>query len=308
MKKTKSHNTIFDDVFRTMAQKMPQLLIPVINEAFQADYTEADYCEQLRNEYVEQYGKGITDSVIRLRNKLYHLECQSTEDSTMSVRMIEYDFAIALEKMLNDGKPYEMYFPNSGVLYLRHTEKTPDSLRIKVNLPQGDSFIYTSKIIKVQHYTKDEIFQKKLLLFLPYYIMRYEKELPYISSDKNKFNQFISEYESIHSQLETELYEDGKSILYEDLIVLIRKIANYMVKSKKVRERFGDVMGGKVLELESERLLRIGRQEGRKLGRQEGALVMMIAMYRDGKVTLDEASNYLGISVEEFKTSEQTNH
>lgn len=53
------------------------------------------------------------------------------------------------------------------------------------------------------------------------------------------------------------------------------------------------VMGGKVLEIESERLLRIGRQEG--------ALFMMIAMYRDGKVTLDEAGKYLGISVEELK-------
>ena len=35
---TNKHNTIFDDVFRTMIQKMPKLLIPVINEAFGTDY------------------------------------------------------------------------------------------------------------------------------------------------------------------------------------------------------------------------------------------------------------------------------
>lgn len=29
---TTEHSTIFDDVFRTIAQKMPQLLIPLINE------------------------------------------------------------------------------------------------------------------------------------------------------------------------------------------------------------------------------------------------------------------------------------
>lgn len=28
------NNTIFDDVFRTMLEKMPQLVIPVINEVF----------------------------------------------------------------------------------------------------------------------------------------------------------------------------------------------------------------------------------------------------------------------------------
>lgn len=31
---TTEHSTIFDDVFRTIAQKMPQLLIPLINEVF----------------------------------------------------------------------------------------------------------------------------------------------------------------------------------------------------------------------------------------------------------------------------------
>ena len=34
--------TIFDDVFRTIAQKMPFLLIPLINEVFQTNYPE-DY-------------------------------------------------------------------------------------------------------------------------------------------------------------------------------------------------------------------------------------------------------------------------
>ena len=33
-KNTKEHSTIFDDVFRTIAQKLPQLSIPLINEVF----------------------------------------------------------------------------------------------------------------------------------------------------------------------------------------------------------------------------------------------------------------------------------
>ena len=47
------HNTIFDDVFRTMVQKMPKLLIPLINEVFQTDYSEDEAFEQLRNEHEE---------------------------------------------------------------------------------------------------------------------------------------------------------------------------------------------------------------------------------------------------------------
>ena len=48
---TTEHSTIFDDVFRTIAQKMPQLLIPLINEVFHTSYSEKKPFEQLRNEH-----------------------------------------------------------------------------------------------------------------------------------------------------------------------------------------------------------------------------------------------------------------
>lgn len=301
MGREEKHNTIFDDVFRTMVQKMPELLIPVINEVFSTNYTEKDYFSQLRNEHEEQFGKVITDSIIQIGGKLYHIECQSVEDSTMVIRMIEYDFAIALEQTLKEGKPYEMDFPHSCVLYLRHTRSTPDKLELKVNLPNGNSFWYQTPIIKVQQYAKDDIFQKKLLFFLPYYIMRYEVSLPEICQDAEKLSLLLEEYEGIRIDLEQELYDEGKSVLYEDLIKLITLISDYIIQSQEVRERLGHVMGGKVLELESERLLRIGREEGR----EEGALTTMIAMYRSGKVTLAEAGEFLGMSTEEFMKREK---
>lgn len=34
------NNTIFDDVFRTMLEKMTQLVIPLINEVFHTSYRE----------------------------------------------------------------------------------------------------------------------------------------------------------------------------------------------------------------------------------------------------------------------------
>ena len=34
------NNTIFDDVFRTMIEKMPYLAVPLINEVFHTSYSE----------------------------------------------------------------------------------------------------------------------------------------------------------------------------------------------------------------------------------------------------------------------------
>ena len=94
---TTEHSTIFDDVFRTIAQKMPQLLIPLINEVFHTSYSEKEPFEQLRNEHYEKFGTVVTDSIIRIGSHIYHLECQSTKDETMVIRMFEYDISIALE-------------------------------------------------------------------------------------------------------------------------------------------------------------------------------------------------------------------
>ena len=99
-KNTTDHSTIFDDVFRTIAQKMPQLLIPLINEVFHTSYSDEDHFEQLRNEHYEKFGTVVTDSIIRIGNHIYHLECQSSKDKTMVIRIFEYDIQLLLSTLL----------------------------------------------------------------------------------------------------------------------------------------------------------------------------------------------------------------
>ena len=166
-----SGGTIFDDVFRTMVQKLPELLIPVVNEVFGESYPENTEILQLRNEHYEKNGKIITDSIIQMMNHIYHIECQSTASRDMVIRMMEYDFAIALEQARGLERSTQIRFPESCVLYLRHNRRTPEVLEMPILLPDGHEFRYQSKVIKVQNYTKDEMFEKRLLFFLPYYMM-----------------------------------------------------------------------------------------------------------------------------------------
>ena len=84
------NNTIFDDVFRTMIEKMPYLAVPLINEVFHTSYPEDVKITQLRNEHQQEDGEIITDSCLLIGKKMYHIECQSTDDTTMVIRMIEY--------------------------------------------------------------------------------------------------------------------------------------------------------------------------------------------------------------------------
>ena len=58
---------------------------------------------------------------------MYHLECQSTKDETMVIRMFEYDISIAIEHaFLEENDIWEIEFPQSCVLYIRNHRSLPE--------------------------------------------------------------------------------------------------------------------------------------------------------------------------------------
>ena len=52
-------NTIFDNVFRTMLEKMPELVVPLINEVFGTNYPADIAVEQQRNEHQTKNGERL---------------------------------------------------------------------------------------------------------------------------------------------------------------------------------------------------------------------------------------------------------
>ena len=208
------NNTIFDDVFRTMIEKMSYLAVPLINEVFHTSYPEDVKITQLRNEHQQKDGEIITDSCLLIGKKMYHIECQSTDDTTMAIRMIEYDFAIAVENAEKQGRRYRIEFPRSCVLFLRSSGNTPDYLEADVIFPDGKTHVYSIPAIKMADYTKDHIFEKNLLMLLPFYIMRYEKKKHDMRKNLELLQILLDEYDEIRINLEKELTETGKAELY----------------------------------------------------------------------------------------------
>lgn len=303
-----TNNTIFDDVFRTMLEKMPELAVPLINEIFGTSYPEDIEIIQRRNEHQTKQGELITDSQLLIAEKIYHLECQSTQDSEMVVRMIEYDFSIGLETMEKEEGKYRMYLPHSSILYLRGNKKT-EKLTIEVVAPEGETWEYKVPAVYVGHYTKEEILEKRLFFLLPFYIMRYEKAD--LETGNQELNKMLEEYREIEERLEKEFLEIGKEKEYRDLIELIIRIADYILrKRKKARKGFGDVMGGKVLELESDRLIKQGLKQGIQQGVQQGVqqgmqqgraeVIQIIKLLRQG-MTIGETARKLQLPEEEVQ-------
>lgn len=300
-----ANNTIFDNVFRTMLEKMPELVVPLINEVFGTNYPADIAVEQQRNEHQTKNGEKITDSRLKIADKIYHIECQSTGDAEMVIRMIEYDFAVSLEtKQIENGR-YKIYFPHSCVLYLRGKGRK-DTLGMDIIMPDGRVIKYELPAIYIERYTQDVIFQKKLLFLLPFYVIRYEKSREDIEKDPEKLQKLLDEYVTISRRLEESLLENGKETLYRYLVEVILKIADYIFSdSEKTKKGVDRAMGGEVLELKTDKLINEIRQDVKEEVKEEIKTEtkekIVICMLKRGKSTLEEIAADTQMPIEQVE-------
>ena len=178
----------------------------------------------------------------------------------MAIRMFEYALEIALDRARRKKDYLHVDLPESAVIYLRHTKNTPDALTVEVMSPKGDTLTYESKVIKVQDYTKDVIFRKKLLLFLPFYVMRYEKELGTLDKNEERLKELLKEYDNICNKLWKVLENNVDSELYGDLIGYILEIMDYMLRSQKKARKEMSKMGGQILKSYTEKTFKAGEK------------------------------------------------
>ena len=272
-------NTPYDDVFRTLVNDCRSLLIPYVNEMFGENFTGDEEIRFNPNEQfmVKQDGeeeKRVTDTWFTIcgrQKKRYHLECQSGEDHTMLIRMFEYDTQIALDGSEVRDDVLEVRFPHSGVLYLRGKETQKNQLTVIVHTP-GGKVSYKVPVMRMQTYTLEEIFEKKLYILLPFYIFFFEKSLSAYENDEKARHKLRQEFESIREHLE-ELCRKGTINEYTKctLMDLSGKVIDHLTKNyDRVKKEVRSVMVGQVLEYEAKTILRRGQREGMERGMARG--------------------------------------
>lgn len=217
--------------------------------------------------------------------------------------MVEYDFHIALENVKKTDGIYEINFPYSCVLYLRHTSKTPDKIEMKVNFQNGESINYSVPVIKMQNYSYEEIIQKDLFFLIPYYIMRYEKK-----TDTEIMPHIKEEYEQLYNCI-NKAYNNGILDSYDitNIMEFTEKLVHYIFNNNQsVCKEVDKVMGGQVLETYADKKLQQGMQQGMQQGVRLMAL-LSIKLAEDGRVSeISRAASdasYMDKLLKEYKIS-----
>lgn len=250
-------NTPYDDSFRTLLTDCKRLVVPLVNEMFGEKWLESEHVELYQNEVFITTGadkKRITDSNFTIGHSCrYHIECQSSTDGTMMVRIFEYATQVAITTAESDVSETVFTMPTSGVLYLRCNDKTPDFHTIVVNTP-GGGVGYKVPILKIRDYSLAELLRKRLFFLIPFYFFNYSLDELEHSSDK--IGEMKTTYLKLWDDLEILVQQNQLSEFEKSAIkAMCEKVAQALtVNYKKVKEGVGVVMGGQVLDYEAKRI------------------------------------------------------
>ena len=298
---------IYDGAFRTILNDCRKLIIPVINEIFRETYTGEEEIQFFPNEhFIDQQDEAdrerITDTnftVFGKTPKKYHIECESSlPDGRITIRLFEYDAQIALDEGEVTEETLTVTFPNTAVLYLRTYQKTPDKMKYVIVTP-GGTVQYDVPIMKVQKYSLDDIFEKRLLILIPFYIFSHEKSFPEYNSNERKLAELKAEYQEILERLDG-LERRGVIGAFDKRTIIelsgdvIKEIAQ---KYKNVQKGVGDIMGGALIETEARTILNQGKTQGINENKKQTALKLL----KRGKQTVEEIAEDTGLSVTEVE-------
>lgn len=267
----------YDNVFKTMKMKHKRLFISVINDTFGKNYSMDAKIETLPSEgYLtesetvdgsKEIEEQISDFVIKIESEIYLLECQSYDDGSMAIRIAEYAFIVARQFATWDIGRATIPMPRFSVIYVKRTEKTPKTTLITFTFPDGQEVNYTSENVILEEFTKEYIVEKRLFPYIPFYIARYEKDITSGDSIENAVRDLVyfrNEMLRLHKERDL---SDNELI---DLMGFVNTIITHITNGNKHEERLVNIMGGTVIETESEKLIRRGRTEGRAEGKAEG--------------------------------------
>ncbi len=210
------------------------------------------------------------------------------------VRLFEYDAQIALDEGEVTEETLTVTFPNTAVLYLRTYKKTSDKMKYVIVTP-GGMVQYNVPIMKVQAYSLNDIFEKGLLMLIPFYIFSHEKRFPEYNSNEQKLAELKAEYQEILKRLDG-LERQGVIGAFDKRTIIelsgdvIKEIAQ---KYGNVQKGVGDMMGGALIETEARKILNQGISETKR----NAALNML----KRGKLTVQEIAEDLGLSVVEVE-------
>ena len=289
----------YDSVFWTSVSKMTSYFIPLVNEAFGEHFTDkAEVTLRPMKQVTRLPGAQLKQSEVdslatlseRTVTKNYHFEMEAWGNGGFAIRIAEYAAGYAYASVVKTEHGAKMTIPFSAVIFLRSKGTPPDKLLIEIDFPGGKAS-YEAPVLNMKDYSISELFEKRLLLLLPFYGFTYADDFERMNTQGA--GELTASLDEINDRLtgmvqSGEIDETQKSHLIDWTKEVLDKLTvGYRNISKEVNE----AMGGYIIRTRTDEILDEGERRGVAKGRAEGIDLMNYLWSRGRGEEAQKASN-----------------
>ena len=315
-KNLKSTDKVYDSVFWTEINKFTRYVPMLVNEAFGEHFTMEAKVEILPGKQVIDIngGKKIkreVDALVRLSEELeepvshlYHFELETKGKKSIFIRIAQYATAHAFAHVLELEDGAEIEVPHSAVVFLRSDSVDIRDFKIYIKYPKG-RVSYDVPVLRIKDYDLDAIFEKKLLLLLPFFVFNItDKELDEMDRDVTKFDRLKGILDDVYVRLQDLMNSEELDGNQTGTIMLyIRDVLDKLTgKRKNVKKGVEDYMGGYIIETIFDEMAKEKEELNRALEDQKKAIEDKNRAIEDKNKALEEEKNKNNILNNEIKS------
>lgn len=180
---------IYDKAFKRILTLSDKAVIHLINGLFGTDYpTDSKITYNWTEHENKDLKRTLSDSILTINGKdSYHIEAQMTEDEEIVFRVFEYGFGHAYKNRIIVSGGETVVFPQPCIVYLDEgrKDKIPDEYTLTLQFKEQGEFLYKVPIVKLQNISLRELNDKKLIILLPFLLLKLRKKLEKVRTKEN---------------------------------------------------------------------------------------------------------------------------
>jgi len=255
--------------------------------------------------------KREVDALVRLSEELeepvshlYHFELETKGKKSIFIRIAQYATAHAFAHVLELEDGAEIEVPHSAVVFLRSDSVDIRDFKIYIKYPKG-RVSYDVPVLRIKDYDLDAIFEKKLLLLLPFFVFNItDKELDEMDRDVTKFDRLKGILDDVYVRLQDLMNSEELDGNQTGTIMLyIRDVLDKLTgKRKNVKKGVEDYMGGYIIETIFDEMAKEKEELNKALEDQKKAIEDKNRAIEDKNKALEEEKNKNNILNNEIKS------
>jgi hypothetical protein len=169
-------------------------VINCINGLFNTDYPPDSKVSRPSTETVDDNLKrSVADMVIVINGvHRYLIESQINNDEDMLVRIFRYILSEGQRSAERGGHTLTIHIPDARVIYWETTRNTPDRELLRFEFPDGPAVELNVPSIKFPEFSITELEERKLILLLPFYLLKLRRQTENAKTDERRRELFAS--------------------------------------------------------------------------------------------------------------------